>query len=223
VNLRGAAAALLSSTLLFFAGNAAAQDRDFLTPNEIDQVRMAQDPNQRLALYVKLARQRLDLVQQYLAKDKAGRSIFIHNYLEDYTHIIEAIDSASDDALRHKKDIDAGTIAVLNGEKDFLETLNKIQESNPHDMDRFKFVLDEAIDTTSDSQELSKEDSHKRSGDLAREDSKEKKERDAAMPANEVKARKKAADAEQQQEQEQKRKIPSLYKPGEKPADQPPL
>jgi hypothetical protein len=43
------------------------------------------------------------------------------------------------------------------------------------------------------------------------------------MPANEVKARKKAADAEQQQEQEQKRKIPSLYRPGEKPPDQPPL
>ena len=66
--------------------------------------------------------------------------------------------------------------------------------------------------------------SRKRSGDLASEDSKEKKERDAMMPANEVKARKKAADAEQQQEQEQKRKIPSLYRPGEKPADQqPPL
>jgi hypothetical protein len=200
-----------------------AQDRDFLTPNEIDQVREAQEPNARLVLYVKFARQRLDLVTQYLAKDKPGRSVFIHNYLEDYNHIIEAIDSASDDALRHHKDIDVGTLAVINAEKDFLEKLNKVQESNPHDLDRFKFLLEEAIDTTSDSEELSKEDSKKRAGDLAGVDAKDKKEREAAMPSAEVKSRKKEAAAAQEDQQEQKRKIPSLYRPGEKPADAPPI
>ena len=128
-----------------------AQDRDFMTPNEIAQIREAQDPNDRLTLYVKFARQRLDLVEQYLAKDKAGRSVFIHNYLDDYKQIIEAIDSVSDDALRRKRDIDKGTIAVLNAEHEFLDHLNKIQESDPRDLDRYKFLLSEAIDTTSDS------------------------------------------------------------------------
>jgi len=189
-----------------------AQERDFMTPNEVAQIREAQDPNDRLTLYVKFARQRLDLVEQYLAKDKPGRSVFIHNYLDDYKQIIEAIDSVSDDALRRKRDIDKGTIAVLNAEHEFLDHLNKIQESDPHDLDRYKFLLSEAIDTTSDSEQMSKEDSAKRSGDLAAADSKEKKDRDALMPEKEVKARKKDAEVQDAPA----RKIPSLLKPGEK-------
>lgn len=202
-----AAFVLISASLL----PCCAQDRDFLTPNEVDQIREVQDPNERLALYVKFARQRMDLIQQYLAKDKPGRSVFIHNYLDDYTKIIEAIDSVSDDALRHNKNIDQGTIAVLNAEHEFLNQLNKIQDSEPNDLDRYKFLLAEAIDTTSDSQELGKEDSAKRGTALAEADSKEKKEREAMMPAKEVKDRKKDAAAQE----EPARKIPSLLKPGE--------
>lgn len=192
----------------------AAQDRDFLTPNEVDQVREAQDPNDRLALYVHFAKQRMDLIEQYLAKGKPGRSIFIHDTLEDYSKIIEAIDSVSDDALRRKLEIDKGTIAVLNAEKDFLDRLNKIRDKQPPDLDRYQFVLDDAIDTTSDSRELSLEDSHKRGSELAAEDAKQKKEREAMMPSKEVRDRKKQEGA-QSGDQPQK-KVPSLYRPGEK-------
>ncbi len=200
------------------AGTAAfGQDRDFLTSNEVEQVRQAQDPNDRLQLYIHFARQRMDLVEQYLAKEKPGRSIFVHNALEDYTRIIEAIDSVADDALRHNHPVDTGMIAVLNAEKDFLVRLSKIQDSEPKDFDRYKFVLSEAIDTTSDSQELSLEDSKKRGTELAAKDAKEKNERDSMMSSDEQKERKKAAD----KEEEPKKKVPSLYRPGEKPANQP--
>ena len=194
-----------------------AQDRDFLTPNEIEQVRQAQEPNERLLLYIHFAKQRMDLVQQYLAKDKPGRSIFIHNNLEDYNKLIEAIDSVSDDAIKHNRPIDKGMVAVLNAEKEFLDQLNKIHDSEPRDLERYKFVLEQAIDTTHDSRELSLEDSHKRGTELSAEEAKEKKEREAMMPAKEAKERQKAA----QSEGEEKKKAPSLYRPGEKPQTPP--
>ena len=194
-----------------------AQDRDFLTSNEVAQVREAQEPNDRLQLYIHFARQRMDLVEQYLAKEKPGRSIFIHNALEDYNQIIEAIDSVADDALRHNRPIDTGMVAVLGAEKDFLSRLNKIQESEPKDFDRYKFVLSQAIDTTSDSQELSLEDSKKRSAEISAKDAKQKSERDSMMSSDEQKERKKAAN----DQEEQKKKVPSLYRPGEKPTNQP--
>jgi hypothetical protein len=210
LGIAGAAAGIL----------AAQEDRDFLTPNEIQQVREAQDPNERLMLYVKFARQRMDLLQQYLAKEKPGRSIFIHNTLEDYSHIIEAIDSVSDDALRRNRPLDKSTQSVVDAEKEFLGQLNKIQQSQPKDLDRYSFVLQTAIDTTSDSHDLGLEDLHKRSSELAASDAKEKKERDAMMPSKEVADRKKQAEA--QGEDTPQKKIPSLYRPGEKKDTNPP-
>lgn len=197
------------------AALAAAQDRDFLTPNEVEQIRQTQDPNERLQLYLHFARQRMDLVDQYLAKDKPGRSIFIHNALEDYNKIIESIDTVADDALRHNHPIDVGMLAVLNSEKEFLDKLNKIQESEPRDFDRYKFVLAEAIDTTTDSHELSMEDSKKRGTELSTKDAKDKSERESMMSTAEQKERKKAAATDD----EPKKKVPSLYRPGEKPKD----
>jgi hypothetical protein len=207
----------LLSIACFLASLVWAQDRDFLTPNEVEQIRQAQEPNDRLLLYVHFAKQRIDVVQNYLAKDKSGRSIFIHNNLEDYNKIIEAIDSVSDDALKHNRPIDKGMVAVLNAEKEFLDQLNKIHDSEPHDLERYKFVLEQAIDTTHDSRELSLEDSHKRSTELTAEEAKEKKDREAMMPAKEVKERNKAAGTDQEKE----KKVPSLYRPGEKPQNPP--
>jgi hypothetical protein len=190
-----------------------AQDRDFLTPNEADQVREVQEPSERLQLYIHFAKQRMDLAEQYLAKDQPGRSIFIHNALEDYSRIIEAIDSVSDDALRHKLAIDKGLISVIAAEKGFLEQLKKIEDSNPRDLDRYKFALDDAIDTTSDSRDLALSDSTKRSAELAASDAREKKGRESVMTTKELSERKKTAE----QQDEQKKKVPSLLKPGEKP------
>jgi hypothetical protein len=118
--------------------------------------------------------------------------------------------------LKHNRPIDKGMAAVLSAEKEFSGQLNKIQDSEPKDLDRYKFVLTEAIDTTTDSRELGTEDVHKRSAELSAADAKEKQEREAMMPSKEVSERKKDADAQEKP----KNKVPTLYRPGEKPQQQ---
>jgi hypothetical protein len=119
----------------------------------------------------------------------------------------------SDDALRRNQPIDKGLLAVSAAEKEFLDKLNKIQESEPRDIERYKFVLDAAVDATSDSRELSVQDSKKRGAELSAGDAKEKKEREAMMPSKEVADRNK----DTQKEDGKKKKVPTLYRPGEKP------
>lgn len=193
-----------------------AQERDFLTADEADQVRETQEPNARLKLYLKFARQRLDLLQQLIDKGKPGRAVMIHDTLEDYARIIDAIDTVSDDALDRKLNIQPGTAAVAAEEKEMVAKLQKIKDSNPPDLSRYEFVLQSAIDSTSDSMDLSKEDLKQRSSEVAAKEQKAKQEREAALTPNERKEKK----AEEKKVEEKKRKVPSLYKPGEKPQDQ---
>ena len=205
------------AAILILACSAFAQQRDYLTADEIDQVREAQEPNLRLKLYVHFAKQRIAEIQQLLAKEKTGRSALIHDALEDYTHIIESIDTVSDDALRRKVVLDEGMKAVADAEKEMLATLNKIEESNAKDLPRFEFALKAAIDTTSDSEELSQEDVKTRTAELATQDLKEKEAKQAALGTKEKEEKKvaeKTAD-----DGKPKRKAPSLYKSGEKPPD----
>lgn len=190
----------------------AAAQRDFLTGDEIDQIREAQEPNLRIQLYAKFARGRLDIVKDQLARERPGRSALIHESLDAYSKILDAIDSVIDDALSRKVDIKAGLKAVEAVEKEMLPELRRILQAEPKDMERYAFALNQAIETTEDSLELAQEDLGKRGADVQAREEREKKELEASMTPADREARK----AEEKKGEEQKRKAPTLRRPGEK-------
>jgi hypothetical protein len=202
---------------MLFASQAFAQ-REFLTNDEIEKIREAQEPNLRLKIYLLFAKQRLDQLQQQMAKDKKGRSLGVRQLLEDYSQIIDAIDTVSDDALKRKVDIAAGAAEVATSEKTFLAQLQKIEQSQPHDLDMYEVSLKDAIESTSDSISTASEDLGRRSAVVSAKAEEEKKKIESLSTPEQLKEKKK--EEAKAEEGKPKRKPPTLYRPGEKP-DQP--
>ncbi len=190
-----------------------AAERDFLTADEADQVREAQEPNLRLKLYVQFARQRVDLMKRQFSSQKPGRSALIHDMLDDYGKLIEAIDIVTDDALQRKLVVNEGVAAVVAAEKEILPTLQKFEDSQPKDLVRYEFSLKQAIQATSDSLELAQEDLRDRASDVQAKAEKEKKELEENMQPKDREV--KQAEEKKEATDQKKRKPPTLLKPGE--------
>jgi hypothetical protein len=196
------------------ASPTAAQHRDFLTADEVEQIREAQEPNMRLELYTRFARARIDLVKNLLSHDKPGRSAMVHDALDDYAKIIDAMDDVADEALAKKGELSKGMRVVSNMEREMLPALRKIRDSHPKDVDRYEFALTTAIETTSDSLDLADGDLGRRADKAIAREEQEKKESEAMRTPEEKKA-----DAKADADQQNQRKAPSLYRPGEKKQD----
>jgi hypothetical protein len=204
------AACILSFGVAFFAAGQT-NKRDFLTTDEANQIRDKQEPNERVALYLHFAKQRLDQVTQLMAKEKAGRAALVHDLLEDYTKIMDAIAGVTDDGMHRRIDMTKGFASVARDAKDNLEQLQKIDDSQPKDLARFEFVLMDAIEATTDSYADAKKTPQERAQEVAEAEQRAKEER----LANETPEEAAADKAAEQKKTEEKKKAPTLLHPGE--------
>jgi len=197
---------LLASSLL-----AAETLNEFLTADEVSILREVQEPNERLALYVRFAEARISQIEQLLTKEKEGRSVIIHQLLDQYTNIIDAIDTVTDDALEHGFNVDKGVSLLAKAEKKMLASLRKIQDSRPKDIARYQFVLDQAIETTQDSLDLTAEDFNLRTREIEEKERRDQKERESMMQPKDLEEKR----AAEKKAAEEKKKVPTLYRKGE--------
>ena len=140
---------LVLATLLAVA--AQAQWREFLSHDEIQQIRRAQLPNKRLKLYVEFAGQRLAEVEKELAGNDARRARRIHASLSEYDQIMDAIAANVEQALSRREPVRKGVERVLEAAPEFLKLLESFRARNPKDLSEYRFTLNQTMDTTQDS------------------------------------------------------------------------
>lgn len=166
--------------LMICAAPLAAQREEFLSPGEIAQIREAQEPDQRLKLYVEFAGYRLESVEKELAGNQPNRGELIHAFLTEYDRIIDAIDANAENAVAKRLPARKGLEQALKAEPDYLQKLHSIRTRNPKDLTEYKFILERAIDTTESSMAFLREALGKQP--KGRKEEKEEKEQRKKQP-----------------------------------------
>jgi hypothetical protein len=141
--------------LLLSASYTSAQRREFLRGDEIGLVQEAQEPNDRLKLYVEFARNRLDLIDREMAKNggkaTGERAEIVHDLLWEYERIIDALDDVASLAETKRDLVRKGMASVMRNEPEFLKRLQALENQNPSDRESYRFALNEAIESTKSS------------------------------------------------------------------------
>ena len=203
-------------TLVPALGQELPRNREFLTDYEIEVLRDSQELDKRMRAYTKFAALRLELVEQALTEEEAGRGAKIHRSLSEYSSIIQAVDDVIDDALLRNKKLDGALETLLKAEQVFAARLAAIAGTDAEDAWRYEFVLEDAIGITDDSLELLAEDLGARKRTVVLQEESEKRRQKERMAPERRKEVERASEKEAAEQAERERKRPSLLRPGEK-------
>ena len=134
------------------------QRRDPLNPLEIDQLRDAMlDPDERLKLYVKFARNRLTTMEQMRANPKtSNRGLQTHDLLQDFLTIYEELDDNIDMYVGRKNDIRRPMKLVIEADTEFqskLRALKNATNAEPKEATQYEFLLSDSLETVDSSSE----------------------------------------------------------------------
>lgn len=130
--------------------------RDPLTAKEVDELRDTnQEPDRRLPLIVRFARERLDnaLIAHNNAKlAPEDRAATIHDSLQDFLSIYDELDDNLDMYTDQKEDLRKPMKIVVAGDGEFKVKLEQLRrQSTPQEMKTYAFVLTSALQAVNDS------------------------------------------------------------------------
>lgn len=130
--------------------------RDPLTEVETDQLReAAQDPQLKLKLLVKFARQRLKSAEALQADPKAGpaRGQQIHDLLEDFGNLVDELSDNVDAYATRKEDLRKPLADIITASSDFAARLKDFKTAaaaspaGAKESKAYNFALEDAIDS----------------------------------------------------------------------------
>ena len=125
---------------------------DYLTESEADKIRDADNPSDRIKLYVSFADDRLKKFQYELTRTvpERRRAEILNGLLNAYQGCLDDATDQIDDAKGKQVNIHESLKLLESKSKEFLEALQKIQQNPGPDFDSYKEGLSDSIDDTKD-------------------------------------------------------------------------
>ncbi len=137
--------------------------KDYLMESEADKIRDANNPSERMKLYVGFADDRLKKFQYELTRSTAERrrGEVLNGLMNAYSGCMDDAADQIADAKEKQLDIHASLKLLESKGKEFLEILQKLDQGNGPDYDTYKDTLEDAIiatkDAVADAQKAGKE------------------------------------------------------------------
>jgi hypothetical protein len=125
---------------------------DPLNPLEQDQLRdAAQDPGERLKLYIQFARARLASLEQMRADPKVtDRAQQTHDRLQDFLDVYDELNDNIDTFVERKSDLRKPLKGVIEADTEFqarLRALKSSADANKNESKQYDFLLSNVVDT----------------------------------------------------------------------------
>ncbi len=141
---------LLLATMLGAA--AGAQKPDFLSDDEVDQLRDAQGPSERIEKYMAFAQVRVDRFDNFRNRRDPDYDIpgYLNTQLDQYIRITDAMKDWIDGHFDRREDMRAGLKKILELGPHQLEVLRHAQDSPDAYFAAYQKSLSDAIDDFSD-------------------------------------------------------------------------
>ncbi len=147
---------LLTSVLLFAISLPAAygeEQGDFLTETEVDQLREAQDPSERIGKYMEFAEVRLERFDDYRNRrmsDDYDVPAYLETQLDQYIRITDALKDWIGDQFDRHRDMRSGLKKLVETGNHQLEQLRHLEQSPDPYSAGYRKSLSEAIDDFTD-------------------------------------------------------------------------
>jgi hypothetical protein len=144
--------ACLAVVFVLVAAAAAQRKRDPLTSAEVDQLRdTAVEPDLRLKLYVKFARERLNSLEQMRNDPKVtDRAQKTHDQLEDFLAVYDELNDNIDMYADRKDDLRKPLKVVIEADTEFQAKLRALKDAAgvpPAEAKQYDFVLANVLES----------------------------------------------------------------------------
>ena len=123
--------------------------KEYLTSLEADRIREAEQPSQRIKLFIEFAADRLKKFQYELARPttERRRAERLNDLLNAYTGCVDDAANLIDLGREKQEDIRAGVKEMQKRVKEFLGVLEKLAAEGA-DLPMYKETLDDALEAT---------------------------------------------------------------------------